>query len=223
MGLRIVQFFSAAWQRSGVRTKGGLAAVWFAFAMLALTPAALAQDNATITGTVADSSGAEVTSAALQLTNPSTGQVRETVSNSAGAYRFANVAVGTYTLTATASGFEKFTKTGIVVNVAQTVQADVTLKVGSTQETVTVEANALQPQSQTSEVSTLISGQQVQQLSTNGRNVTALAALGPPPPAAWVSPAACPNGAGSPPCPLQTVSAPMAPPAPPPFPCWTEL
>src|ERR1035437_9898732 len=178
MGLRIVQFFSAAWQRSGVRTKGGLAAVWFAFAMLALTPAALAQDNATITGTVADSSGAEVTSAALQLTNPSTGQVRETVSNSAGAYRFANVAVGTYTLTATASGFEKFTKTGIVVNVAQTVQADVTLKVGSTQETVTVEANALQPQSQTSEVSTLISGQQVQQLSTNGRNVTALAALG---------------------------------------------
>src|ERR1035441_3377550 len=40
MGLRIVQFFSAAWQRSGVRTKGGLAAVWFAFAMLALTPAA---------------------------------------------------------------------------------------------------------------------------------------------------------------------------------------
>jgi hypothetical protein len=148
-------------------------------AALAFTaPGAWAQDNATITGTVADPSGAVIPNAAITLTNPSTGAKRETVSNSAGAYRFANVGVGTYTLDASAQGFQKYNKTGIVVNVAQTIDADVTLSVGSQEQTVTVAAEALQVQTETSEVSTLISGQQVSELSTNGRNITSLAALG---------------------------------------------
>ena len=49
---------------------------------------------------------------------------------------------------------------------------------GNAAQTVTVQADALQVQSETSELSTLITGQQVTQLATNGRNVTALAALG---------------------------------------------
>jgi hypothetical protein len=146
--------------------------------LVGLAPAVWGQDNATITGTVADTSGAVVPNAALTLTNPSNGQTRETVSNSAGSYRFANVGIGTYTMTATAQGFQKYTKTGIVVNVAQTVEADVALTVGSQEQTVTVAADALQVQTETSEVSTLINGEQVSQLATNGRNITSLAALG---------------------------------------------
>ena len=80
--------------------------------------------------------------------------------------------------TASAAGFQKYTKTGIVVNVAQTLEEDVSFKVGSATQTVSVQAEALQTQTETSEVSTLISGQQVEELSTNGNNVTALAALG---------------------------------------------
>jgi hypothetical protein len=137
-----------------------------------------AQDNATVTGTVMDASGAVVPNAPLSLLNTATGQTRETQSNEAGVFRFANVGYGNYTLTATASGFQKFTRTGIVVNVAQTVLADVTLTVGSAEQSVTVTANALQVQSETSEISTLISGEQVNQLATNGRNVVQLAALG---------------------------------------------
>ena len=64
------------------------------------------------------------------------------------------------------------------MNTAQTLKEDVTLTVGNAAQTVTVQANALQVQSETSELSTLITGQQVTQLATNGRNVTALAALG---------------------------------------------
>jgi hypothetical protein len=139
---------------------------------------AIAQDNATITGTISDASGALVPNAAVALTNPSTGIKRETVSNSAGAYRFANLGVGTYSLDVTAQGFQKYTRTGIVVNVAQTVEADATLAVGSAEQSVTVAADALQVQTETSEVSTLISGQQVEEIATNGRNFTALAALG---------------------------------------------
>jgi hypothetical protein len=152
----------------------------FTFLAVLLVPApkAWAQDNATITGTVEDSSGALLPNAAITLTNPATGQTRAATSNSAGAYRFANVGVGTYTLSSSAPGFQKNTTTNIVVNVAQTLEVNIALQVGSQGQTVTVEANALQVQTQTSELSTLISGEQVSQLATNGRNVTSLAALG---------------------------------------------
>src|ERR1700744_2477304 len=143
-----------------------------------LIPSAKAQDNATINGTVQDSTGAVVAKAEIILTNTATDQVRQVNSNDAGAYRFANVGVGHYTLSASSTGFQKYTKTDIVVNVAQTLEENISLEVGSTGQTVTVQANALQVQSETSDLSTLISGQQVTQLATNGRNVTALAALG---------------------------------------------
>ncbi|MGA8043946.1 MAG: TonB-dependent receptor [Terracidiphilus sp.] len=146
--------------------------------LLALVPGAWAQENATITGTVTDTTGAVVPNAALTLTNPATGQTRTGLSNEVGAYRFANLAIGSYTLKVTAAGFQTTTRTGIVVNVAQTVTADVSLTVGSQAQTVTVAADALQVQSETSEVSTLISGEQVSQIATNGRNITSLAALG---------------------------------------------
>lgn len=153
---------------------------WLACAamLLFLAPGAWAQENATVNGTVQDSSGAVVPNATVSLTNPATGQTRDAVSGSAGAYRFANLGVGTYTLSASAQGFQKYTRTGIVVNVAQTLEENITLSVGSQSQTVTVAADALQVQTETSELSTLISGQQVAQLATNGRNVTSLAALG---------------------------------------------
>ena len=143
-----------------------------------LVPSAQSQENATITGTVTDSSGAAVPNVAISLTSQATGQVRQTVSNTDGIYSFGNVGVGHFTLSASATGFQKFTRTDIVVNTAQTLKEDVGLAVGSEGQTITVQANALQVQSETSELSTLISGDQVRQLATNGRNVTALAALG---------------------------------------------
>jgi hypothetical protein len=146
--------------------------------LMAVAPRVWGQDNATITGTVTDATGALVPNAAIALTNPSTGQVRQVVSNSDGVYRFANVGVGDYTLSVSAAGFQKYTKTDIVVNVAQTLGENITLVVGSQAQTVTITADALQVQTETSEVSNLISGQQVSELATNGRNVTGLAALG---------------------------------------------
>jgi hypothetical protein len=114
----------------------------------------------------------------ITLTNTATGQIRATESNSSGIYLFPSLGVGTFTLSATAAGFQKYAKTDISLNVDQTLKEDVTLTVGSTGQTVTVQADALQTQTETSELSTLITGQQVTQLATNGRNVTGLAALG---------------------------------------------
>ncbi len=172
---------SAVTSKSMVRwpaTRSG--ALWVALAamLVLLAPTAWGQDNGTITGFVTDVSGALVANASITLTSASTNQTRETVSNTSGSYRFANVGIGTYSLSILAQGFQKYVRTGVVVNVAGTVEADATLTVGSQTQSVTVSADALQVQTETSEVSTLISGEQVSQLATNGRNITSLAALG---------------------------------------------
>jgi hypothetical protein len=86
--------------------------------------------------------------------------------------------IGVYDLKVTAQGFATYTQQGLVLNEAQTLRADAKLQVGSASQTVTVQANVLQVQSETSEVSSLISGQQVLQLATNGRNVMSLTTLG---------------------------------------------
>ena len=143
-----------------------------------IMPLAKAQDNATVNGSITDSSGALVPNAAIVLTNPATGQARTETSNSAGVFRFANVGIGTYVLTVSAAGFQKYTKTGIVVNVAQTLEENAALIVGSQALTVSVQADVLQVQTETNEVSNLISGEQVSQLATNGRNVENLAIMG---------------------------------------------
>ncbi len=137
-----------------------------------------AQENATITGTVVDSTDAVVPNVEITLTNVATGQVRKTTTDSSGIYLFANVGVGRFTVDAAVKGFQRYTKTDLVVNTAQTLRQDFKLVIGSESETVTVEADALQLQSETSEVSNLITGEQVTQLATNGRNVVSLAALG---------------------------------------------
>jgi len=145
---------------------------------LLLIPSAWAQENAIITGTVTDSTGAVVPNVEISLTNTATGQVRKATTNTSGEYVFPSLGVGNYTLSAVASGFHKFIVTDIVVNVAQTLKEDVTLTVGSESQTVTVEADVLQVQAQTNEISNLISGAQVTQLGINGRNITQLAVLG---------------------------------------------
>jgi len=152
--------------------------VFILAAAFSITPRAWAQENATVTGTVTDPTGAVVPNVSVILTNPATSQSRTTVSNSSGLYLFPSLGIGNYNLTATAPGFEKYAKTDIVLNVDQTLQENITLTVGSTGQTVTVQADALQVQTETNELSNLISGQQMVQLATNGRNVTALAALG---------------------------------------------
>ena len=146
--------------------------------LLALTVRSKAQENAAVTGVVTDPNGAVVPGAAISLTKPEVGEVRRTVTDSAGIYTFSNLSVGTYTLAASVQGFQTFNKTGIVINIASTVKEDVQLTIGSNSQTVTVEANALQLQSETNEISNLITGKQVTELATNGRNVTQLAVLG---------------------------------------------
>jgi len=137
-----------------------------------------AQATAEITGTVTDPSGAVIPGAKITATNDASGSSQSTVSNSSGLYTLPGLSNGTYTLVVTAKGFATYKTSGVVLDVAATVQENVALQLGSSSQTVTVRANALQVQSQSNEISTLISGAQVNQIATNGRNITSLTTLG---------------------------------------------
>ena len=137
-----------------------------------------AQSNSTITGTVVDKEGAAISGAQLTLTNPATGSSINTTSNSSGVFTFPALNVGSYDLKATATGFQTYVQTGLQVNVSQVLRADVTLNVGAVNTTVTVAAQALQVQTDSNVVSTLISGQQIEKIATQNRNFAALATLG---------------------------------------------
>ncbi|MGA9670800.1 MAG: TonB-dependent receptor [Terracidiphilus sp.] len=139
---------------------------------------ALAQENAELEGTVTDPTGAAVPNAQVSITNTATGEIRNGTTNGTGLYDFSGLHIGTYTLSVTAPGFQNYHKTNIVMNVAATVQENVGLVVGASSQTVSVEADALHLQTETNEVSSLITGEQMTQLATNGRNMVSLATLG---------------------------------------------
>lgn len=153
-------------------------ALGVALAALLWTGGAFAQENAELTGTVLDQSGAVVPNARVTVVNVSTGEQRTGTTTSAGLYDFPALPVGTYILKVQAQGFRVYEKTGIVMNVAATVREDVPLVIGSSSETVSVEADALHLQVETNEVSNLISGEQLTELATNGRNMISLTTLG---------------------------------------------
>src|SRR5690348_8456203 len=139
---------------------------------------AMAQ-TATIVGTVTDPTGASVPGAKVTITNTATGTSRTVTSNQAGNYDAPDLNIGTYTVKSEMSRFKAYERTGITLNVNATVRVDIPLQIGAAQESVTVEANAVQVQSDTSEQSNVITGTQIQNIDTNGRNPVQLALLVP--------------------------------------------
>jgi hypothetical protein len=150
----------------------------FGVVVLCTAFVASAQENAELTGTVKDPSGAVVANANVTLTDAATGEVRTGTTNGDGLYDFPALHIGSYNMKVTAGGFEAYVKTGIVMNVAATVREDVSLVLGASTTTVTVQANALHLQTETNEVSNLITGQQLTDIGINGRNMFSLAAMG---------------------------------------------
>jgi hypothetical protein len=129
---------------------------------LLLSGVAGAQENqGSIAGNVVDPTGAVVTGAKLVAKSQQTGTVYRTVSSSAGAYRFPNVNIGTYDITATAEGFKTITLTGILVQVATTSALDVKLTTGTVSESIVVNADAPTVQSESADIGTVVSTKQI--------------------------------------------------------------
>lgn len=137
------------------------------------------QASAAVNGTVYDSTGAAMPEAMVKLENVDTSVARTTQSNKSGTYVFLNVVPGNYTVRVERTGFESVAQNAVKLDVDQTATFDFRLKVGQTQDTVTVEASAAGVESSTAELGSVIGNKEVNDLPLNGRNFTQLLTLTP--------------------------------------------
>lgn len=153
----------------------------FALALLTfLSPQPLrAQGQGTISGLVTDASGSVVPTAQVKLTNQQTGLARTITANDSGNYNFPALIVGKYTLEISAPGFASYKQAEIPVNVNDNLRIDASLQLSNVQQTIEVQANAVQIHAEDATVSQVVNSTQVEALSVNGRNFTSLAALVP--------------------------------------------
>jgi len=146
----------------------------------AISARALAQDTASITGTVMDPSGASIPDAQITIENREHGIHRMTSTNSAGEFLVSGLRPGPYSLSIAMLGFKKYQAGGIVLRVAQNARANVTLQVGAASEEIIVSGeNVAQVETQSPELAGTITGKQITQLELNGRNFTQLVTLVP--------------------------------------------
>ncbi len=151
-----------------------------ALVALCIPCASFAQDTGYISGTVVDKSGAAVVGAEITLTNTAGSLTRNTVSNTDGAYTIAGLPGGTYNLSVSAKGFQKYTAQNVNLNVAEKARVDVQLAVGAMSEEITVTGESVaQVETQSSDLTSIITGKQINNLELNGRNFTQLVVLAP--------------------------------------------
>ena len=149
------------------------------FVLAAFSSAAAFAQTATVLGTVTDPSGAIVPTATITITNTATSAKRVIQTNSTGNYVAPDLPIGPYAVSAESAGFKRYERTGLTLDSNDVVRVDAVLQVGQISESVTVAAEAVKIESDSSEISDLISGAQVQELAINGRHMAALAILTP--------------------------------------------
>ncbi|HXM21645.1 MAG TPA: carboxypeptidase regulatory-like domain-containing protein [Terriglobales bacterium] len=128
-------------------SRGRLAAFYLAVLVLPLLlsfSARAAEVTATISGTVNDSTGAVVPKATVTLTNTGTNVSRTILTESSGSYLFTLVPIGSYRLTVEQTGFRKYIRDGIVLNVNQNAKLDIVLQVGAASQVVEVTGDVTQ-------------------------------------------------------------------------------
>src|SRR2546425_6396116 len=133
--------------------------------------------NATLGGTVSDSTGASIPGVAITATNIATGIVNTVLTNEVGAYQFASLQTGTYKVTGELAGFRTQTYNEVLLGISQQVRLNFTLQVGSVAQSVdvTVAADTLIATSSSS-VGTVLPEYKVRDLPLGGRNVMDLLA-----------------------------------------------
>ena len=152
----------------------------FLWSLAALKPRAFGQaEQGTITGSIKDNSGALIRGAHVTATNVATNVVSSTVSDDSGYYTVPYLAPGTYNVSAEASGFSTTTVSDVNITVNLSTAVNFILKVGVISQKITVQANAIQLETENSELGGSVSRQQIIELPQLGRNPYNLIALQP--------------------------------------------
>ncbi len=137
------------------------------------------QGLATLSGTIADPSGAVVPGATVTVRNVETGVTNSTTTNSTGFYRVANLIPGQYVVTAQKTGFKKTARQQFTLEVAQSATINLTLEIGTTTQTVTVSGAPPLLNTTNASMGQVVGPRQITQLPLNSRNYLDLALLSP--------------------------------------------
>jgi hypothetical protein len=145
-----------------------------------LQAGAFAQNAAgTLDGHVVDSSGAAIPGAHVTIENQATNVKLATPTSSDGRFYQRYLPPGSYSVTIEQPGFEKYVQTNIQLDVEQTIQLNISLKVGDVSSTVEVSANSAQLATETSTVATTINSKAILDLPIQGRSPMTLTTLVP--------------------------------------------
>ncbi len=132
-----------------------------------------------ISGVVSDSSGAVIGGATATATNTQTGVQVTLKTDSKGFYNFPTLQIGTYTVEVQVQGFKTANRTDIVIDANSALRADFTLQIGQSVEKVTVTAEAVHIETESTQMGEVISGKTLTAVPLNGRAYTDLLALQP--------------------------------------------
>jgi hypothetical protein len=135
--------------------------------------------NGSLRGRITDTKGAAVAGAAITLTNTANNVRQTATAGEDGSYIFARVVPGSYSIVAEKTGFKQTRRGDLAIAVNEAAVADMTLEVGSVNETITVQAGTSIIQSQSVEISGLVNERRVKELPLNGRNFIKLVQLAP--------------------------------------------
>jgi hypothetical protein len=159
-----------------------LAAVTLAGAPVLISPSVLAQaisvNGGSIGGTITDPSGAAVSGAAISITSTDTGFKRDLKTDKAGFYTVGPLNPGNYTVTVTAPGFQTTTVT-TVIRTGTATPGSFKLAIGASTTEISVEAGAVQVNTEQGGVSDVITKEQINSLPINGRNFLDVAQIEP--------------------------------------------
>ena len=150
----------------------------FAFCVLLMAARAFAQFSSSIQGTILDSNGAVVPNATVSVVNTDTNVTVTHNSDAAGVYRFASIAPGNYTVSASAPGFNTV-KVEFKLQTAENRDIPMTLAVAQVASTVSVTAEAPLLDISDSRNQLTIDNDSIQSLPLAARNPTSLIGLTP--------------------------------------------
>ncbi len=148
-------------------------------AILVPGPAAAQTSAGSISGLVADSSGAVIPGVQVEVTDIDRNVSFETSSNEAGFYFVTPLPPGRYRITAQTDGFRRFVLEPFPITTQQKANLNIELELGQVTESVTVTGSAQLIETTNSTLSGVVENQQIMDLPLNGRNVYSLAALTP--------------------------------------------
>ena len=155
------------------------AAVLFASSLVPLAAGQGTVSFAQLNGSVLDTGGQVISGAAISLRELSTNQTYRATTSSSGSYIVPALPPGQYELSVQAPGFAKYVQTGLGLTVGQIATINISMKVASTSEVITVTTEAPPIEPTRTDISQVIDTTQIQELPTNGRRFVDFALLTP--------------------------------------------